>query len=606
MADLVEDVSAAGELLVCEAGTGTGKTFAYLVPSLLLERKTILSTATKTLQDQLFHRDLPLVRDALATPVSTALLKGRANYLCLHRLALAAGDPRLSTAGEADLERLRRWSNTTKTGDKAEAGDVSDDAPVWPLVTSTVDNCLGQSCPQFQECFVVKARRAAVAADIVVVNHHLLFADLVLREDGFGEILPTAETIILDEAHRIPEIASQFFSRSVSSRQVADLCRDVGLACQAEAPDTPALRAGAGELELALRGARLALGDRGQRTDWASVREQPGLADSIGQLCVKTGELETYLLAASERGPELARCARRAEDLRMRIELFTSAAAADQIQWFETGSRGFTLYSTPLSIALEFRARLSAYDAAWIFTSATLSVAGSFHHFRTQLGLDDVREGIWESPFDYEHQALLYLPGLKSEPASAVYASQLIEMAVPVLAASGGRAFLLFTSYRLLDACAELLQGRTDYPMLVQGSAPRAELLRRFQAAGNAVLLGTSTFWEGVDVRGESLSCVIIDKLPFAPPDDPVMRARLEALEEQGHNSFIEYQIPDAVISLKQGAGRLIRDIHDHGVLVLCDPRIERRAYGRVFVDALPPMRVTRDVAEVRRFFERH
>ena len=602
MADLIAEVLATGEKLVCEAGTGTGKTFAYLVPILESGRKTIVSTATKTLQDQLFHRDLPVVLAALGNGADVALLKGRANYVCRHRLERAAGDPQLDSRASVHLAAITAWAATSASGDIGELPGVPEDSPVWPFATSTPENCLGQSCALYERCFVVRARRRAIGADLVVVNHHLLFADLALREEGFGELLPTAQAIVLDESHQLPEIASSFFGHALSSRQLRDLARDARSAQEREAPDMPELRQAVLELESATRAVATSFGTAAGRHDGAALRRASAVTPAFQGLGAALAALNARLELGAARGEELEHCAKRGLDLAARLAIYL-AADDDWVRWVEVTSRGFVLHATPLSIADHFQARTANYAAAWIFTSATLSVGGSFVHFERQLGLTDVREALWQSPFDYAGQALMYLPRLDCEPNSPGYADAVSGLVERVTALSGGRTFVLFTSYRALEICAARLTASLAYPVLVQGSAPRATLLREFTRLGDAVLLGTSTFWEGVDVRGDALSCVIIDKLPFAPPDDPITSARTKALQQAGGNAFYDYQVPQAVIALKQGAGRLIRDVTDRGVLVLCDPRLVTRAYGKIFLQSLPPMPVTFDLAAVAAFF---
>jgi ATP-dependent DNA helicase DinG len=605
MAEAVAAAIAGREHLVVEAGTGTGKTFAYLLPALRSGLKVIISTGTRHLQDQLYGKDLPVIRAAFNLPARVALLKGRANYLCWHRLETAAGDGRrLSGRQLQELEQVRAWSGRTRCGDIAELGMVAEDSVIWPRVTSTIENCLGQECDYFQSCFVVKARRAALEADMVVINHHLLFADMMLREEGFGELLPGADAFIIDEAHQLPEVASLFFGTTLSSHQLRDLARDVRTEHLREAGDMLELPAAAGQLEQLVPRLRLALGQADRRASWAEVAQSGELQDLLQQLTVVMQQLAEWLEYAAERGKGLDSCRQRNQLLRQRLEMLQAHASGDYIHWFETRRTAFRLNLTPLNIAPAFSACLEGLASAWVFTSATLAIGNhNFSHFTGQLGLEDARLLQLESPFDYRNNALLYLPDDMPDPNQAAYVDAVVACAGDVLAASRGRAFLLFTSHAALQAAAAQLRDRLSYPLLVQGEAPRRELLARFRDLGNAVLLGTSSFWEGVDVRGEALSCVIIDKLPFGSPGDPVLQARIEAMRSQGVNPFMQYQLPAAVIALKQGIGRLIRDGSDRGVLVVCDPRLRTRSYGRIFLNSLPRMPRTSSLDDVQAFF---
>lgn len=611
MADLIARTLAENGSLICEAGTGTGKTFAYLVPALLSGKKVIISTGTKHLQDQLYHRDLPVIRNALKRPVSIALLKGRANYLCLHRLEQAGGEGSFLTSKlHTQLSSIREWSGKTVSGDIAEIYNVPEDSTLWPLVTSNTDNCLGQECPLYADCYVYKARKAANEADVLVVNHHLFMADLSLREGGFGEVLPGAEAVIFDEAHQLHDIASQFFGSSVTSRQCLDLARDLVVAYLRDASDMPDLQPAADRLEKSTRDFRLALGPAGQKVSWRRVMSTSPVKTALEGLLGALIILQMALKPAAERSRSLENCLKRVESLVARLKVFSEQDKTDEsqdtamIQWVETYQRAFALNVTPLEIADGFRANRERYQCSWIFTSATLAVGNDFSYFSRRLGLDNAATHCWDSPFDYPHQALLYLPGLSEEPNHKQYTEAVVNAALPVLKASRGRAFMLFTSHRALQEAAVLLAKHSGFTLLVQGEAPKPELLERFTLSPSVVLLGTSSFWEGVDVRGEALSCVIIDKLPFASMGEPVMQARLEALRKQGRNPFMEYQLPEAVIALKQGAGRLIRDVHDQGVLMICDPRLTSKHYGRIFLSSLPPMSRTCDLNKVENFFK--
>ena len=592
-----------GRTLVCEAGTGTGKTFAYLVPVLLCGRRVVLSTATRNLQEQLFHRDIPLVRRALGATARVALLKGRQNYLCLEHLERGELAPLGASRRElAALARVREWSRFTRSGDLAELVDLAEDSPLRRELTSTTDNCLGQDCPHLADCHVLRARHAAAGADVVVVNHHLLLADLALRHDGLGEVLPPSEVVVVDEAHQLGELVSELFGETLGSRQLLELAQDASRAHAREAGDLPGLEAASGALDDAVYRLRETLGSESRRVPWEAIVEGHA-GRGLGLLAGALRRLEEALKSAADRGPTLGQCHRRAERYRERLDSMTGAAPGQRVQWLEVFPRAFVLHATPLEIGPVFAQRARARRSAWVFTSATLAVGASFEHFSRTLALEGRDEALWGSPFDYRRQALCYVPPGLPDPNTPEYTGRCTEAALPVLEASGGRAFLLFTSHRALREAARRLGEVGRFPLLVQGEAPRSELLRRFTESPGAVLLGTSSFWEGVDVRGEALSCVVIDRLPFAAPDDPVARARAAALTRAGGNPFLELQLPQAVLALKQGVGRLIRDVHDRGVLVLCDPRLLQRSYGPVFLQSLPPFPLTRQLADVQAFF---
>lgn len=603
LAEAVAGAISQHSLLVAEAGTGTGKTFAYLVPALLSGEKVIISTGTKNLQDQLFHKDIPLVREALSVPVDVALLKGRANYLCPHRLELALGEGRLARSVMVELQQVRKWSSRTQSGDVAELSDLPEDSSVWPMITSTADNCLGSDCDHIDDCYLAKARRRAQEADVVVVNHHLLFADMALKDEGFGELLPGANAFILDEAHQLADTASNFFGTMVSANQIIELCKDSIAEDIKEAGESRQLRVVAEKLEKAVRDMRLSFSEEPARGPWRELAHERELVAAISDVRDAFAALHACLKPLAPRGKGLEGCLERCAELEQRFTVLTSSAPDGFIHWYETHTRSFSLYFTPMDVAKQFRARIDAYPCGWVFTSATLAVGERFDHFLQQLGLDGAATQQWQSPFDYPRQAVLYVPEGMPEPNSFGYTAAVVEQALPVLHASEGRCFMLFTSHRALREAAELLRGQIPWPLLVQGDAPRTRLLDEFRELGNAVLLGTGSFWEGVDVRGEALSCVIIDKLPFASPGDPVLQARIDAMRQAGGNPFMEYQLPQAVITLKQGVGRLIRDVNDRGVLMLCDPRLGSKPYGRIFLDSLPPMTKTRKLDVVQRFY---
>ena len=588
---------------IIEAGTGVGKTFAYLVPALLNPERVIVSTGSKTLQDQLYHKDLPLVRKALHSSSKIALLKGRANYLCLYRMELTLTEGRLPDRNSVVwLRRIRDWAALTRTGDIAELSSVPHDADIWQRVTSTVDNCLGMQCKHYQDCHVVKARRNAQEADLLVVNHHLFFADLALKEEGFGELLPSANMVILDEAHQLPEIASGFFSDTFSSRQLLDWKRDTLLEAVENAADMPQIRDALDQFEKAILDLRLAMDVPGQRAPWSTINQRPAIASQLEVLQERFALLTGLLEHAAERSKGLQTAYQRLLEQQARLQrLYTPQA--DSVQWFETFTRGFTITTTPLDVAVPFRKSLAELPCSWVMTSATLAVGQSFEHFSQRMGMEGATTLQLDSPFDYWHHALLYLPAGLPEPQDRDFVSAVVEASIPVINACGGRTFMLFTSYRALNEAADLLREQIDYPLLVQGESSQRDMIDKFRELGNAVLLGTASFWEGVDVRGEALSCVIIDKLPFAAPNDPVLEARMDAIRQRGGNPFTEHQIPQAVIALKQGVGRLIRDANDKGVLMLCDSRLRTRNYGKIFLDSLPHMPRTQKLDIVKRFF---
>jgi ATP-dependent DNA helicase DinG len=631
MAKAIAAAIAGQGTLIAEAGTGTGKTFAYLVPALLWGGKVIISTGTKTLQDQLYSRDIPTVRQALQAPVSVALLKGRSNYVCHFHLERTLQNGRLTAREDVGyLREISRFVKTTSSGDKAELTKVPETASVWNLVTSTRDTCFGSECQYYQDCFVMKARKEAQQADVVVVNHHLFFADVALKDNGVAELLPAANTVIFDEAHQLPETATLFFGETVSTSQVLELCRDVlaeGLSHARDGADWARLVA---PVERAARDLRLAFPEDSVRLALHQVAPSAAFFPALDALKSCMDEMIAVLEKQAERAESIQQCRDRAIEILRQLESWSavdqppaapkpapveeSAEGAPEkqfyVQWIEAFSSSLQLHRTPLSIAPIFNKQREGTPRSWIFTSATLAVKRDFNHYAAQMGLWNEPARSWPSPFDYERQGLLYVPQNLPQPNSFEYTDAVLDAALPIIEAAGGRCFFLCTTLRAVNRAAERLRTEFQerglpYPLFVQGEAGRTELLDRFRAAGNGVLIGSQSFWEGVDVRGDALSLVIIDKLPFSPPDDPVLAARISEMEKQGLNGFVHHQLPAAIINLKQGAGRLIRDEGDRGVLMICDPRLITKNYGRRIWQSLPPFKRTREQAVVQEFFRR-
>lgn len=593
--------------VVIEASTGVGKTFGYLAPVLLSGKKAIISTGTKHLQDQLFTRDLPTLARLMGHTPRTALLKGRANYLCPYRLESTLNEGRLKAPDWVSaLQEIKHWAGRTHDGDITRLTRVPEDHGIWPLVTSTNDNCLGKDCPKLDGCFVAKAREAAHEAELVVINHHLLCADIAIRQNGFAELLPEADIIILDEAHQLPDIASQFFGSAISSGQLFDLLRDTQREQQAEAIDMTDLLTAGVALDAALPPCQQALSRaRSDRMAWEELQNEPGIQPAFDALQTRLADFCTLLEHAAERGPGLKSCYERAVALRQLLETYLKhTAEAGQVRWLERREKSFTLHTTPMDAGKTFSEVVEGTPRAWVFTSATLAAGSDFSHFTRRLNLGFAQCEQTPSPFDYSLQALMYLPqGLPDPKTDPEFTLKILRRIFPVLKASQGRAFLLFTTHRELKKAAEILRGKLPFPLFVQGEGAKADLLESFRQSGNGVLLGTQSFWEGVDVRGEALSVVMIDRIPFAPPDDPVRKAREAEIKEAGHQPFAVMSIPEAIITFKQGVGRLIRDVTDRGVLILCDPRLQTTGYGRQILNALPPMRRTSEEADAIHFF---
>lgn len=608
MAEIIRDAITDSGTVVIEAGTGVGKTFGYLAPILIAGRKAIVSTGTKHLQDQIFSRDLPQIKQLMGSTTRTALLKGRSNYLCLHRLERTMSEGRLKSPDWVTaLHTIKGWSTRTRDGDTARCDTVSEEHGIWPLVTSTNENCLGKECPVFDECFVVKAREAAHEADLVVINHHLFCADIAIRQSGFAQLLPEADVVVLDEAHQLPEIASLFFGSSLSSGQMIDLLRDIVREQQAEAVDMSDLLGMVHQFELAIDPCVSALKNaRTDRIAWQELREDKTIQAAFDTLETRLADLTAALEIAAPRGKGLASCHERAVQMRQALSHFRrSEEITTEVRWLERREKSFTLNITPMDAGKTFSDVVESQPRAWVFASATLAAGSDFSHFTRRLNLNLALCQQTPSPFDYPNQAIMYLPPNPPDPKTDPdYTLKILRAVFPVLKASGGRAFLLFTSHRELRKAADILEGKLPFPLFVQGTQAKAALLEQFRQSGNGVLLGTQSFWEGVDVRGEALSVVMIDRIPFASPDAPVRRAREAQIKESGHSPFAAMALPEAIITFKQGVGRLIRDVTDRGVLVLCDPRLQRTGFGRQILDALPPMRRSHSIDEIYDFFQ--
>ncbi|WP_229625704.1 ATP-dependent DNA helicase [Vibrio parahaemolyticus] len=608
--DMAEAVSSAikeQSQLVVEAGTGTGKTFAYLVPALLSGKKVIISTGSKNLQEQLYHRDLPLMVNALGFYGQVALLKGRSNYLCLDRLSRQMVE---SHTNESDstlltqLVKVRSWSSETKTGDLGDCEDLPEDSMIIPTITSTNDNCLGKECPSYTDCFVLKARKRAMDSDIVVVNHHLFLADLAIKETGFGELIPEADVFIFDEAHQLPDIASEYFGQSVSSRQIHDLAKDIEIAYRTEAKDMRQLQKVGDKLLQSAMDMRIVLGEPGFRGNWREAMQSESIKRELVRLTDSLDLAIDVLKLALGRSQLLDTAFERANLIKGRIERVCDVDITGYSYWYDTSPRHFTLHITPLSVADKFHEQIEIKQGAWIFTSATLAVSGDFKHFTDRLGLKPKQQFSLPSPFDYEKQARLCVPRYLPEPNSPGLADKLVRMLAPVIEENDGRCFFLCTSHSMMRELGEKFREVLDLPVLMQGEMSKQKTLAEFMELGNALLVATGAFWEGIDVRGDALSCVIIDKLPFTAPDDPLLKARIEDCRLRGGEPFAEVQIPDAVITLKQGVGRLIRDQKDHGALIICDNRLVTRDYGGTFLGSLPPIPRTRDLERIKAFLK--
>ncbi|MDG6791103.1 ATP-dependent DNA helicase [Glaesserella parasuis] len=590
---------------VIEAGTGTGKTFAYLVPALLSGKKTIISTGSKNLQDQLFNRDLPTIQKALKYKGKVALLKGRANYLCLERLDQVIA---MGVVGDksvlADLAKVRKWHTGTKTGDLSECITIAEDSPILPQLVSTAESCLGSDCPNYKECYVVQARRKALEADVVVVNHHLFCADMAVKETGFGELIPDAELIIFDEAHQLPDIASQYFGQSLTSRQLFDICKDSNIVYRTELKDLAQLGKASDHLQKVVQDFRLLLGDGNKRGNLREILQDPKVVEGFAKLNENIDFLSEVVKKSLGRSETLDKIFERLAEVKAQLKRLGDTSVVGYCYWYEINGRSFGLHITPLTVADKFGEQMRANQVGWIFTSATLEVGGKFNHFCQRLGIENAEQMVLQSPFDYARQSLLCVPRYLPDTNKSHTLTELGQLLKPVIEANNGRCFLLCTSYFMMRGLADFLREQSSLSVLLQGETSKSRLLEKFVAEPNSVLVATQSFWEGIDVRGDALSLVIIDKLPFTAPDEPLLKARMEDCKLQGGDPFNDIQIPEAVITLKQGVGRLIRDVTDRGAVIICDARLVMRQYGSTFLKSLPPSKRTRDLAKVLTFLK--
>lgn len=592
--------------VVVEAGTGTGKTFAYLVPALLSGKKTIVSTGSKNLQDQLFSRDLPTIQKALKYKGKVALLKGRANYLCLERLDQVVA---MGVLGDksvlADLKKVTKWQNSTKSGDLSECVTIAEDSPILPQLVSTAESCLGSDCPHFKDCYVVQARRKAMEADVVVVNHHLFCADMAVKETGFGELIPEAELVIFDEAHQLPDIASQYFGQSLSSRQLFDICKDTNIVYRTELKDAAQLGKASDHLTKVVQDFRLLIGGEGQiRGNLRELFRDQKVVDGLVKVSENVDFLSEVVKKSLGRSETLDKIFERLAEVKVQLKKLMETHVTGYCYWYEVNGRSFGLHITPLTVADKFGEQLKSQKIGWVFTSATLEVGGNFDHFCQRLGIENAEQLVLQSPFDYQNQSLLCVPRYLPDTNKSHTLTALGQMLQPVIEANNGRCFLLCTSYYMMRGLADFLREHSSLNVLLQGETSKSRLLEKFVKEDNSVLVATQSFWEGIDVRGDDLSLVIIDKLPFSSPDEPLLKARMEDCKLQGGEPFNDIQIPEAVITLKQGVGRLIRDVSDRGVVIICDSRLVMRNYGQTFLKSLPPSRRTRDLDEVVQFLQ--
>lgn len=599
MSEAVEKAIETHSTLIVEAGTGVGKTFAYLIPALLSDKKTLISTGTKTLQDQLFQQDLPTLRQWLAINKKIVLLKGRSNYLCLYRLSAPQQEDLLENQSlSTQLSRIQHWSKITKSGDLAELTDFSEDSLIFQHMTSSSESCLGHDCEFYDACFVVKARREALAADVVVVNHHLFFADLSLKEESLGKLLPDMETIIFDEAHQLYEAASSFLSERFSSRDILLLIRDLQLEYKLLGTDHPDILRLIFLLKQEISHFRLSLGENGRRDAWFEAVKAKRVSMSLSKLIAFISELSLCLSEQAQRSQGLDMAWRRAQAFHLFLQKMSQknheANLSNDVFWFETFSMGFVIYKTPIDFSTSLSSAMNDAKKAWIYTSASLDAGFGLDHFTHPLGIIPQEIVLLKSPYHYSEQARLYFPRYLPQVKEENFIASWVEALIPLCEAANGRTFLLFTSHKAMQEAYELL-GDRDFVLLMQGKGTKYALLEQFKSTERCILLGTNSFWQGVDVQGAALSCVCIDKLPFASPADPVTKARINAYKKAGRDAFYEYQLPAAVIMLKQGVGRLIRSEYDKGILMIGDMRLLTKEYGAIFLKAMPEAKIVRD-----------
>jgi ATP-dependent DNA helicase DinG len=609
MAELVEAAFQEKRHLIVEAGTGTGKTLAYLIPAIRSGRRVVISTATKSLQEQLFEKDIPFLQKYFAPELKVAVMKGRGNFLCREKVYRMGDEPVLKGFDEVDwFAQIRDWEKVTATGDRAELNFLPDDSELWARLDARRDACTGSKCPEFNRCFLTAMHQRAAEADLIIVNHHLFFADLALKQDDFGSVLPEYGAVIFDEAHEIEDVASDFFGRQISNYRFEELARDAEVTSRFTKAGGTGLQKRIARMRERSRSFFEAFPAREGRFPFDATQRAGFLEqnrEAYDSLVNALKSLEAEIASLPAKPEELLNIARRGMELRGELKFLFESSEGNYVYWFERRNKGVFVTATPIDVSVMLRERLFEPFETIILTSATLAVEGRFNFLKQRLGVDMASERVLPSEFDFAEQALFYIPATLPDVRDAAFPERAAQEIVRLLEISRGRAFCLFTSYSQMNDLYERVRTRVRFPLLIQGSAPRSALLEKFRTTESAVLFATSSFWQGVDVRGEQLSCVIVDKLPFAVPSDPIVAARVKALQEDGRNPFAEYQVPEAVLALKQGFGRLIRSRTDRGVLAILDNRIQRMQYGKIFMESLPAYATTRDIAEVERFMRK-